>query len=349
MLYLYYGAADATCCLATASLDKVLKDVLYKKGQTPQLIRYQKNPILEPDPAHSWEAKAVFNTAAFDIRGVVHLVYRAMSKDNTSVMGYATSRDGYTIDERAPDPIYTPSAAFEQKQVPGGNSGCEDPRITRVGDRLVMCYTAFDGKDPPRVALTSISLRDFLSRRWNWATPVLISPPGIDDKDAAVFPQKVKGKYAILHRIKDSIWIDFVDSLAFNGKAWIGGTVLMSPRVGIHDSRKIGIASPPIETDAGWLLLYHGISRARDRHYHLRAALLDRKNPEKVLARTQGTIFEPELPYEREGQTPWVVFSCGAVIRKDHLILYYGGADKVIGAAYIKIKALLANLVSESG
>src|SRR6185437_14598707 len=126
--------------------------------------------------------------------------------------------DGLHIDERLAEPAYVPREDFEMKKVPNGNSGCEDPRLTRIGDRVYMLYTAFSGGGPPRVALASIALADFLARRWNWTEPVLISPPGMDDKDAALFPRKIKGKYVFLHRLGSDIWIDFVDDLNFDGK-----------------------------------------------------------------------------------------------------------------------------------
>ena len=270
-----------------------------------------------------------------------------MSNDNTSVIGYAESKDGFRIDKRLPEPVYVPREDFEKKLIPGGNSGCEDPRITKIGSRLFMCYTAYNGKDVPRVALTSISVRDFLNKKWKWATPQLISPPAIDDKDAALFPEKIKGAYAILHRIGISIWIDFVNDLKFDGTRWIGGGILMNPRTGVRDSRKIGIAAPPIKTKHGWVLLYHGISRKEDHHYHLRAALLDVRDPRRVLVRTKNPIFEPELAYEKEGQVANVVFSCGAAVIKDNLVVYYGAADQVIGVATMKFSEFLKKLLKE--
>ncbi len=346
-LRIYYGAADTTCALATVNLSNLIREMFLAKVRGIKLERYAGNPILEPIPKHPWESKAVFNAAAIYLDKKVRIVYRAMSEDNTSSMGYASSSDGFKIDERLPNPIYIPREDFEKKAMPGGNSGCEDPRLTQIGENIYMCYTAFAGLGPPRVALTSIAVSDFVLKRWSWKKPVLISPPDIDDKDAAIFPKKIKGKYAILHRLDRGIWIDFADSLNFDGKKWIKGKILMEPRSGKRDSRKIGIAGPPIETPAGWLLLYHGISKKEDHHYHLRAAMLDLEDPTKVIARTNDTIFEPERPYEKIGLVPDVVFSCGAVIIKDELIVYYGGADKVIGIAKIKLSDLFDKILSE--
>lgn len=348
-LFLYYGAADTTCALATCKVNDLINEMLLTKVRGTALQRYRGNPLIAPKPDYPWESKATFNPAALYEGGKVHLVYRAMSQDNTSSLGYASSTDGFAIDERLDEPIYVPRESFEQKTTLGGNSGCEDPRMTIIGDTLYLCYTAFDGKNPPRVALTSIALRDFLAKRWNWTSPVLISPPDTDDKDAAIFPKKIKGKYAILHRLGMSIWIDFVDDLKFGGDKWLKGKILMSPRQGPRDSQKIGIAGPPIETEKGWLLLYHGITKKADRHYHLRAALLDLNDPTRVIARTANPILEPEAAYEREGHVPNVVFSCGAAVIKDQLFVYYGGGDKVIGVATIRLAELLEKLLEEAG
>ncbi len=211
---LYYGAADTVSCLATFRKKELIDQLLFVSRR--QLKRYKGNPIIAPVAEHPWESRATFNPAALYEGGLVHILYRAMSPDNTSVMGYAVSRDGCHIKERLPEPAYVPRADFEQKKVPGGNSGCEDPRLTKIGDTLYMCYAAFDGKDPPRVAFTSIRVKDFLAHMWRWSEPKLISPAGMDDKDAALFPRKIGGKYVFLHRLGSEIWIDAVDDLEFS-------------------------------------------------------------------------------------------------------------------------------------
>ena len=105
--------------------------------------RFEGNPIISPLLEHPWESKATFNPAAIYEGGKVHIVYRAMSEDSTSVLGYASSKDGFFIDERRDEPIYVPRVEFEKKSRIE-NSGCEDPKITRIGDRFYMCYTAYD-------------------------------------------------------------------------------------------------------------------------------------------------------------------------------------------------------------
>jgi len=337
---LYYGAADTTCCLAKIELSSFLKQLLEKEKRIVKLGRAKENPIVTPLKNHSWEAKATFNPAAIYLEEKVHLLYRAMSEDNTSVLAYASSQDGIHIDYRSPEPAYIPREKFEQKLQPNGNSGVEDPRLVKIGERIYMFYTAFDGKNPPRVALTQIKVKDFLNHKWNWSRPALISPPDLDDKDAAMFPEKINGKYLIIHRSGDDIDLSFHKTLDFNGTNWLEEYRWIGPRKGWWDSKKIGIAAPPIKTAEGWVLLYHGVSD-EDGFYRVGAVLADLRNPIKIIGRTDYPIFEPEAPYEKEGVIPNVVFPCGAVLIGKKLFVYYGGADKVVGVATLEFQKLL--------
>ena len=339
-VWIFYGAADTTSCVAHVELKNLLRS-MFPAGRRAPVARFKKNPIISPITDHPWESKATFNPAAIELGGKIHIIYRAMSKNNTSTMGYAATLDGLNIHGRLPKPIYEPREEFEAKKVPKGNSGCEDPRIVRIGNTLYMCYTAYNGAEVPRVALSSISLKDFLNRKWNWSKPVLITPPGIDDKDACVFPEKINGQYMIIHRIKDQICADFVNSLK-KPEEVAKGIRLMEPRYGMWDSRKIGLAGPPIKTRAGWVLFYHGVGE--DCYYRLGAALLDLKNPMVVISRTNEAILEPEKRYEKEGQISNVVFPCGHVCRGDTIYHYYGGGDSVVCVATMKLSALLAML-----
>jgi predicted GH43/DUF377 family glycosyl hydrolase len=347
ILSIYYGAADNTCAVATCKLNTLLENMLETRIKHVKLERFPGNPVLKPNPNLSWQARAVFNPAVLYEDGRVHLAYRAMSADNTSVIGFASSANGFKFDEQLSAPVNVPREEFEAKLVPGGNSGCEDPRLTRIDDTIYMLYTAFNGRSDPRVALTHISLDDFIKRRWVWSRPILISPPNLSDKDAAIFPKKIKGKYAILHRLGTSIWLDFVDDLKFDGDKWLGGHIFMSPKDEMPDTDKLGISGPPIETKYGWLLLYHAVSRkTQPMTYYVSAALLDLNDPSKVIARRKVPILEPETPYELFGQVNNVVFPCGAAIIGKDLFVYYGGADSVIGVATMKIEDLLKSLLS---
>lgn len=334
-LFIYYGASDTTTCLATIELKSLLGELLSGKEEEGtrriKLERFKGNPIIKPIPEHDWEAKYTLNPAAVYEEGIVHIVYRAQGNDDTSVLGYAVSHDGFRIDERLPEPIYVPRESFEKKEKPGF-SGCEDPRITKIEDRYYMFYTAYNGKDPWRVALTSISVEDFINRRFKWEKPKLISPPGIDDKNSCVFEEKIRGKYVILHRIDPCIWIDYVDDLEFGENKWVKGEILLGPREGKWDSERVGIAGPPIKTKEGWFLIYHGVSK-EDNKYRIGAVLLDLKYPDQIITRIDYPILEPEEDYEKKGLRPNTVFSCGNVVIKDKLYIYYGGADEVIGVA----------------
>ncbi|MBI2288040.1 MAG: hypothetical protein HYU83_03525, partial [Chloroflexi bacterium] len=223
--------------------------------------------------------------------------------------------------------------------------GCEDPRLTRIDDRVFMTYVAFDGYSPPRVALTSIHIDDFLARNWQWKKPVLISPPGCVDKNACLLPEKIKSKYVIFHRIFPDILIDFVDDLDFDGTTrWLKGEFKIRPRAAYWDSRKLGAGAPPIKTKAGWLLIYQAIGESDPSRYKIGAMLLDLEDPAKVLARLEEPILEPQASYENEGWKTGVIYPCGAVVIKDRLLVYYGGADKVTCVASVKLDELLDRL-----
>lgn len=338
---LYYGAADTTCAAADFDLPTLRTLLTPSRRVLPRFQRAPNNPILEPNPTHQWEAKAVFNPAAIRLGDTTHLLYRALSEDNTSTFGYATTRDGFTINYRHPEPVYVPRAPFEQKRVPNANSGVEDPRLTRFGNTLYMFYTAFDGQNPPRVAFTSISVKDFLNQRWRWAPPTLLTAPECDDKDAFLWPQKVRGKFLIVHRRGIDIDYGFTDALPPKG-GWLEETRWIANRVGWWDGKKVGGASPPVKTKKGWIMLYHGVSD--DGVYRVGAVLLDKRDPTRILARTVFPLFEPEAPYEKEGVVRNVVFPCGNVLVNDTLFIYYGGGDRVVGVTTIALHDLLVAL-----
>lgn len=343
-LHIYYGAADTTVCRATVSLSSLLREISAPESSL-RFERAEENPLLGPIEEHEWEAMAVFNPAAVYTDKKVHIIYRAMGYDGTSRFGYAVSKDGVHIDERLSEPIYGPRESFEQKKNPG-NSGCEDARFTQFGDTYYVCYTAFDAVNPPRVAMTSISVQDFLDRKFTHFTkPILLSDAEIDNKDAALFPEKIDGQYVFIHRVQPSIHLNYIKDLSdFDGEHFFVKRPILSPRINMWDDLKIGLSSTPIKTKKGWLLIYHGVS-SRDSTYRVGAALLDLKHPEKVIGRTRSPLLEPEMSYEKEGIVPNVVFPCGSIVVGKKLIIYYGGADRVIGKASLDLAALLKELV----
>jgi beta-1,2-mannobiose phosphorylase / 1,2-beta-oligomannan phosphorylase len=337
---LYYGAADTVCAKATMHLDDLLRH-LDPQDASRTFIRGADNPTLTPRGS-GFESRAVFNAGAVDLGDSVHILYRAMSADNTSTMGYARSADGIHIDERLDAPAYAPRADFESKRgKPDGNSGCEDPRLTVINDRVHVTYTAYDGVNSPRGAASSISVDDFLAKDFTkWTSPVLITPDGIDDKDIGLLPEMVEGKYVLYHRINGRICADMIHDLTFQ-KPVSRCIEIMGPREGMWDGAKVGIAGPPIKVPGGWLLIYHGVSHHS--FYRLGAALLDATGL-VVLSRTADPIFEAVEAYEKVGEVGNVVFSCGAVVRDDTVYLYYGGGDKVLGVATASLSHILKSL-----
>ncbi len=344
-LSLWYGAADTVCAKASVRLSDLLR-ALDPTQTARTFTRGAHNPILTPQ-GNGFESRDVMNPAAIDIEGSVHILYRAMDEANTSTIGLALSHDGLRVDERLLEPIYHPREEFEAKRgSPTGNSGCEDPRIIRIGDTLYMTYTAYDGVHAPAGAITSIPVNDFLARRFEkWSTPYILTPEGVDDKDLALLPEKVDKEYVLYHRINGQICADLLRDLS--SKSRVSRCIeILRPRVGMWDSAKVGVAGPPIKVTLpsgthGWLMIYHGVSH--DAHYRLGAALLD-ESALTVLARTADPLFRPTEAYEKEGEIGNVVFSCGAIVRDDMLYLYYGGADKVIGVATASLSHILATL-----
>ncbi len=339
-LSIYYGAADTTVCVAYVSLLDLIKTMELTKESDWRFKRSDLNPIIVPNEKNKWEAKATFNPAAIYLGGKTHIVYRTLSEDNTSFLGYASSKDGFHIDERLENPIYLPREDFEMKKIPNGNSGCEDPRLTKIGKNIYLCYTAYDSVNPPKVAVSSISEKDFLAHKFNWSKPFLITPPGLDDKDTCIFPEKFKDGYFILHRMNNEMCGDYLPSLDFNVGQVNKCIRVIGPRMNTWDSAKVGITAPPIKTKYGWLLLYHGVSKSHST-YRVGALLLDLKDPAIVLARTSDPIFYPEENYEKVGIVNNVVFPCGIVVRNKKLFIYYGGGDKVVGVATIKLSTIM--------
>ena len=345
-LFIYYGAADMTVCVAHVNLEDLMGTMLPETSSRWHFQRREENPIIIPDKRHSWEAKATFNPAVLRIRNITHILYRTLSDDNTSYIGYASTKDGIKIDERLPEPIYLPREDFESKKIAGANSGCEDPRLTKIGKTIYMCYTAFDGIGPPRVAITSIKEEDFLKKNWKWEKPILITPPGFDDKDTSLFPEKVNGQYFFLHRVGNEICGDYLKSLNFEKESVKKCIRIIGPRINSWDSSKVGITAPPIKTKNGWLLLYHGVSKSHST-YRIGAVLLDFNDPAIVLSRTTDPIFEPKELYEKVGIVNNVVFPCGMTVQNGLIYIYYGGADTVVGVATIELDIVLKALTRD--
>lgn len=319
-----------------------------KKTARPiHLARSKRNPILEPRPENGWEAQQTFNPGAVSLDGNVHLLYRAIGADGISRLGYAVSRDGFTVDERLPYPVYE-HLALERtfavySYLSGGSwGGSEDPRLVRVGeeDVLYMTYTACN--QGLRVGLTSITVDHFLRRQWKkWRRPTLISPQGETHKNWVIFPEKIRGKYAILHSITPTIQIAYVDGL--NNIDPIKSVHGSGPQKGRWDIWLRGAAAPPLKTRDGWLLLYHAMDDDWSR-YKVGAMLLDPDDPTHILFRAKEPILIPEKCYELHGHKPGVVYVSGAVVKDGNLLVYYGCSDTYVGVAYTNLDAFLEAL-----
>jgi len=302
-----------------------------------RLKRFKGNPILTPIPEHEWESRVVFNCASVFLDGKVHIIYRGRGKDKVSRLGYAVSSDGFHIDERLSEPIYVPHNEIEEL-------GCEDPRISPVGDRLFMSYTAH-GHTPNmlgkvrnsiQIAMTSISVKDFLARRWNWSKPYYPFP-GVDDKGAIIFPEKIGSKYVMYHRIPPHIWVAYSDDLRY----WYNSNIALVPLYE-WEYYKIGTGAQLIRTDYGWLVIYHAVGR--NLVYRLGYAIVALDDPRKVLYRHPKPILEPEKEFETQGDVANIIFTCGAVVINDTVFVYYGGADTVICVATAKLDEFLRPL-----
>jgi len=318
------------------------------------LERYEKNPILTPIKEHSWESRMVFNCAAVFKDGKIHLIYRATGDEELdgipiSRLGYAILKDdGVTIEKRYEYPVFEPKEWYEP-------AGCEDPRITEIDGKYYMLYTAYLGKKAPpffeeeTTNIAMASTTDFFNwKRYGLLLPEVIQP----EKNGVLFPKKIKGYYVLYYRVHPHIYVAY--SKDIENPQWIGHKAIVGPREGSWDNWKIGAGPPPIETEIGWLFIYHGVDKRgplrreipgkKKKHgftYRLGVMLIDKENPEKILYRSKNPILEPEMDYEKEGVVPNVVFSCGAVVVEDRLFVYYGGADTVIGVASCRLSELL--------
>ncbi len=295
--------------------------------------RYEKNPILTRDDV-PYPCNTVFNAAACKMGEEYILLLRVEDLSGCSHLTLARSRDGYhfTVDEK---PWIQPSTdpTFEVYE----RYGIEDPRITLIEDTYYITYTAF-GPHGPRVGIGRT--RDFV----HFERLALVTE--VANKDAALFPTPFNGLYAMLdrpggfeHGSTGAIWIQYSPDFIFWGRA----RVVLSPRPG-WGAAKLGISTPPVRTEAGWLTLYHGVrDTAGGRLYRIGALLLDLENPERVIGYTPHFVFGPEEIYERTGDVPNVVFPCGLIVEPDGWVkMYYGAADTCIALAEAPLEQLIA-------
>lgn len=293
--------------------------------------RHPKNPILQ---ASDWPypANTVFNPAAVIFENKTLLLARVEDRRGFSHLTKAISEngfDGWVIDKE-------PTLRAEPDKYPEEQWGIEDPRITWMEhlNKWAVAYTAFSARGP----LVSLALTtDFV--HFEKIGPIM-SP---DDKDAAFFPKQFNDKYMLIHRpssgsYRAHIWL----SSSKDMKDWGDHhTVMYARKGGWWDSAKIGLSPPPLETELGWLIMYHGVKySAAGGQYRLGLALLDLEDPTIVLRRGDEWIFGPKENYEKQGDVDNVVFPCGWIHDKKNglLHMYYGAADSSICLATAKMK-----------
>jgi len=336
------------------------------------LVPLSKRVILERTE-HAFENQAVLNPAVYQEGDITHLWYRAVHHGNFSSIGYAKFR-GDELVHRSPHPIVRPQFAYEQH-------GLEDPRVVCIDGTFYLFYTVYDGCDVQVAYATSEELPHFRKHRvisphitlrelHRWCSDLgqkehlsffcqtHFPPDGPDDntllmeKDVFLFPRRIHGRLALIHRIKPDIQLIYCRNLSELSKSkWIRHLNLLEGAIVLNqkydfESAYIGGGAPPIETSAGWLMIYHAVEEnGSKRTYRAGAALLDIDHPEIATHRLPYPLFSPEESWEKVGDVGNVVFPTGALVRDGILDIYYGAADTRIGKISFELNHLLNELL----
>lgn len=336
-----------------------------------KLQRFAGNPILSPHPDHPWEDLAVFNPAAWydEAKREVLLLYRTAESgpEYKCWFGLARSRDGYHFERASDQPALSPSGeGFDGATI-------QDPRLTKMGDWFYVTYACrhypfgqfwkpevrqrfvVPAEAPPEfprylrtnATLTGLAMtRDFRS----WIRGGWLTDPLLDDRDAILFPERVGGRFVLMHRPLEWVgpehgtehacaWIKFADDLM--GLPAAPSRMLIRQKYP-WEAFKLGINTPPIRTPHGWFTLYHAVGP--DKFYRLGALLLDLDDPGVVRHRTPDWLMQPEESYEIDGFYRGCCFPCGTVVIDGRLFVYYGGADKYCALATCDFGELLEHL-----
>ena len=328
--------------------------------------------ILEPTNLE-FENEGVMNPTCVKIGNTVHLFYRAVRQGNYSSIGYAKLDGPLNVVERAKTPILFPEFDYEKH-------GVEDPRVVFLDGTYYLFYTAYDGKNALAAYATSKDLKKFEKR--GIFTPKISYDEAEDifrqsklkdkyfffesyykdivgkdvllwEKDASLFPRKINGKFALIHRILPEIHvIYFNDFKELTEEFWreylkhLSDYVILESKYW-YESRNIGSGCPPIETKEGWLLIYHAVEDSNQgKVYRAGAALLNKKNPCELVGKLKGPLFSPEEEWERKGNIDNVVFPTGTAIFDEKLYIYYGAADTRIGVVSLSLNELLDELMA---
>lgn len=338
------------------------------------MISLKKDGIILRKTTLDFESEGVLNPAVIQDKGKIHLLYRAVAKNNFSSIGYCILSDYKTIKTRLSNPVIIPEFEYEKH-------GVEDPRIVKIDHLFYLTYTSYDGVN----ALGALALSEDLI---SWKKLGIIVPkipykkfrllsksqgeigekyrrfnklPSIHkknkdvflwDKNVIFFPRKIKGKLYFLHRIRPDIQIASIENIEdLNTDFWkyyflhFKEYIVLSPRYE-HEVSYIGGGCPPIETEHGWLLIYHGVQDTIEGYvYSACAALLNLDNPEKAISRLPYPLFKPEEKWEQRGEVNNVCFPTGTILEGDTLYIYYGAADKRVAVASLNLQELLKELL----
>jgi predicted GH43/DUF377 family glycosyl hydrolase len=336
------------------------------------MIKVTKHGVILKKTDLSFENDSVLNPGIYQEGNTLHMLYRAVRNGNYSTIGYCKLEGPLKVVERNNTPLMIPYSEDASK-------GIEDPRIVKIDGVYYITYTAYNGINALGALVKSNDLKTF--EREGIIVPRITFDEfkrlaecnnlvnakyfrhvrhfevneGIYlwDKDVLFFPRKIGGKLAFLHRIRPGIQLVMVNSLEELTKEYwdqyflhFNEHIIMDP-IGVnHESGYIGAGAPPIETELGWLLIYHGVYDTSEGYiYSAAAALLDINDPTKVIARLIDPLFIPEFDYELNGVVNNVVFPTGTALFDDTLYIYYGAADKCIACASVSLKELLKELL----
>lgn len=340
------------------------------------MIQVKKEGILLSKTELDFESEAVLNPAVIREGDIVHMYFRAVRNGNKSTLGYCRFDGPLNLSERWEVPFMVPEFDYESQ-------GVEDPRIVKIEDTYYMTYTGYDGINARGALATSKDLRHF-KKQGVIVPPVTyaefvyqVEKAGkvnknyyhnhkfyyqeadpekkilLWDKNVVFFPRRINGKLVFLHRIRPGIQLVAVENLKELTKEYwkeyfqnLQDHIVLDPFFD-HEANYIGSGCPPVETEHGWLLIYHGVQDTdTGPAYSACAALLNLDNPLKEIARLPYPLFSPEYRWELEGSVNNVVFPTGTAIFGDTLFIYYGAADSHIACASLNLPDLVAELLT---
>lgn len=340
------------------------------------MIEVLKTGVLLAPSGLEFESEGVLNPAVFREGDSVHIYYRAVAKGNYSTIGYCRLDGPLTIAERWNKPFMVPEHEYESQ-------GVEDGRMVKIDDIYYLSYTGYDGinargalatsKDrlnfrkhgvivPPvtyaefvRLAESAAKVNEnyYRNHKFYYQKADPEKKMMLWDKNVIFFPRRINGDLVFLHRIRPGIQIASVTSIKeITKEFWeknllnMHDDIVMDP-LHPHESSYIGGGCPPIETEQGWLLIYHGVQETKKgRVYSACAALLDLNDPSIVISRLPYPLFSPEYNWELVGEVNNVVFPTGTALFGNTLFIYYGAADSVIACASLCLPDLVAELMT---